>query len=1001
MGKVFISYAHERPEHDERVLALANALRGHGVDAEIDRYEDAPPYGWAQWCAEQLRPDVSDHVLMICNETYLKRVENRVPADEGRGVFWEGAIINNYLYTEKENLRFLPILFDDTPQETIPAAIRTHTSFRIRDFALADEGYDALYRKLTNQPETVRPPLGPREARTTFPLVAPSRLFRGSNTGSDVFVGREEELQALDAAWDEATKKNVVTIVAWGGVGKTSLVSHWATRKLAEGGVARYFDWSFFTKSDAGGGDKTASTDLFLKSALEFFGDTALANSSASAWDKGAALARLVAEHKALLILDGLEPLQDAKTGAIREEGLVALLRGLAGANRGLCLVTTRQEVPELNQFRDTTAPEWRLSRISTAASVELLQKVGVEGEPEELEQLAADLKGHALSLNMLGRFLVEAYDGDVRKRDLVDLSEADDSETGGHAFQVMDAYNRWLSDDGRDVELAILRLLGLFDRPATPDCLAALRQEPAIEGLTDTLVDLSDARWNVAAKQLVKLGLVEEQEWEPLRVSGYGEEIAQRCRAEGAHGYQSDIGPPQPFRAAFDEGVALDAHPLVREYFAGQGLARGAEAWRSAHARLFDHLVTSVPHWPDGLDALQPLYQAVAHGCQGGRYREAFDVYRERILRGDRSAQAQYSGRRLGAWSANLAAVASFFTRPWTTPLAEFDTTDRGWLLNEAGFCLRSLSRLGEARRPMRMALEIVRQGGISETTRVAANNVGDVELLLGDIDGAIAVAAENIGVDVRPSSRKILLRTLHAHALSHAGRFDEALAEFDRAAEEQKAAAPDVPLYSVAGFRSCDLLLHYPELAAWRVMLGLDVPDKRVLNLSQTAEMHALKTLELATQNRSGALTTGLDQLNLARAALYHSLILPAEFPDARDAAGAAIVAAVDNLRAAHIVSWIAEALLTRAWVAMVHGDPRRTLADLDEVQDLAERAPMPLLLADMHLYRARLFFREYRAAAVADMNAAHALIAKHGYWLRREEFEDAMVIGDQREL
>jgi TIR domain len=993
MGKVFISYAHERPEQDDRVLALANALRANGVDAEIDRYEDAPPYGWAQWCAEQLRPDVSDHVLMICNETYLKRVENRVPADEGRGVFWEGAIINGYLYTEKENLRFLPILFDDTPLHTIPAAIRTHTSFRIRDFALADEGYADLYRKLTNQPETLRPPLGPREARTNFPLIAPSRLFRGSNTGSDVFVGRDDELQALDAAWDEATKKNVVTIVAWGGVGKTSLVSHWAARKLAEGGVDRYFDWSFFT---AGGADKTASPDLFLKSALEFFGDTALANSSTSAWDKGAALARLVAEQKALLILDGLEPLQDAKSGAIREESLVALLRGLAGANLGLCLVTTRQEVPDLRQFRDTTAPEWRLSRISTAASVELLKQVGVKGEPKELEQLATDLKGHALTLSMLGRFLAEAYGGDVRKRDLVDLSEADDSETSGHAFQVMDAYNQWLTDDGREAELAILRLLGLFDRPATPDCLAALRHEPAIEGLTDTLVDLGEAKWNIAARRLVKLGLVEEQEWESRQVTGYDEATADRCREEGARGWHFGIGAPQPFRTAFDTGVALDAHPLVREYFAAQGRARGEESWRAAHERLFDHLIASVPYWPEGLDGLQPLYQAVAHGCHGARYKDALTVYQQRILRGDDSPQARYSARRLGASSANLAAVASFFIEPWTKPFQAFNADDRAWLVNDAGFGLRALSRLREARRPSQMAMEMVRQGGSAENTRAAATNHGELQLLLGDIQGTIDTAAANIGADGRATSRSVVLRTLHAIALDHAGREDEAFEEFERAKAEQMEAMSHAPaLYSTAGFRWCDFMLHHVEQVAWRVTLGLDVAGTWMAARVEGVEMHAAHTLALGKQHRLGFLSIGLDLLSLARTALYLFTIHPEDYPEVREMAGHRITAAVQNLRDANNQGWLARCLLTRAWVAMAQEDPALCRATLDEVQEVAERAPMPLLLADTHLYRARLFFREDRAAAQRNLKAARKLIEKHGYLRRREELDAAEAV------
>jgi hypothetical protein len=114
MSKVFISYSHDSTEHCERVLHLANALRSHGVDAELDCYHVRPPEGWPRWCEKQLRPENSDFVLMICTQTYRRRVEDRVHADEGRGVFWEGGIIYEYIYDAKGNTRFIPVLLSLT-----------------------------------------------------------------------------------------------------------------------------------------------------------------------------------------------------------------------------------------------------------------------------------------------------------------------------------------------------------------------------------------------------------------------------------------------------------------------------------------------------------------------------------------------------------------------------------------------------------------------------------------------------------------------------------------------------------------------------------------------------------------------------------------------------------------------------------------------------------------------------------------------------------------------
>ena len=160
MGKVFISYSHDLPEHSERVLALSNRLLALGVDAELDRYHVRPPQGWPRWCEEQLRPETSSFVLVVCTPTYRARVENRVGADEGRGVYWEGAILYNYLYNAKGDLRFIPVLLDEAPEAAIPLPLDGHTRYRIRAFEFSDPDFKKLYRELTAQPETLKPTLG-------------------------------------------------------------------------------------------------------------------------------------------------------------------------------------------------------------------------------------------------------------------------------------------------------------------------------------------------------------------------------------------------------------------------------------------------------------------------------------------------------------------------------------------------------------------------------------------------------------------------------------------------------------------------------------------------------------------------------------------------------------------------------------------------------------------------------------------------------------------------
>src|SRR5262249_14859770 len=147
---------------------------------------------------------------------------------------------------------------------------------------------------------------------------------------------------------------------------------------------------------------------------------------------------------------------------------------------------------------------------------------------------------------------------------------------------------------------------------------------------------------------------------------------------------------------------------PLIREYFAMQLREKQPVAFRAAHSRLFDYLCQATPHRPDTIDGLQPLYQAVAHGCLAERQQEACEqVYRDRILRGTRS-DGFYSRKKLGAIGADLAAVAGFFDEPWTSVSPNVNEQVQAWLLSEAADRLNALGRLLESMQSIRASIEM-----------------------------------------------------------------------------------------------------------------------------------------------------------------------------------------------------------------------------------------------------------------------------------------------------
>src|ERR1700719_563544 len=251
------------------------------------------------------------------------------------------------------------------------------------------------------------------------------------------------------------------------------------------------FGWSFYRQGTSG---DTTSAEEFLDAALSWFGDPD--PRIGTAWEKGERLAKLIAQRRTLLVLDGLEPLQNPpgpQEGRVREPSLQALLRELAAFNTGLCLITTRLPIADIADHERTSALRRDLEQLSAGAGAKLLRALGVNGHETELRSASDEFSGHCLALTLLGSYLSDAYNGDIRRREEVSARLAHDVRQGTHARKVMESYQTWL---GEGPEVAILRMLGLFDRPADEKALGALLKLPAITGLTDSLTDLRPTEW-------------------------------------------------------------------------------------------------------------------------------------------------------------------------------------------------------------------------------------------------------------------------------------------------------------------------------------------------------------------------------------------------------------------------------------------------------------------------------------------------------------------------
>lgn len=656
MSKVFISYSHEDEKWKDRVVKQLGVLAHEG---KLEVWDDRRIAGGDDWFPEiEEAIRICDVALLLISAAFLTSkfilgkeippiLERRVKA----GVRVIPVILSPCAWTHVSWLKGIQA----RPIDGKALSSMTRNKAELALSALAEE-----VLQLTTAP--IPTPLALSTQLSAVKQIAPTRLSHGA----EHLFGRETELKLLDQAWENPAT-HILTFVAFGGVGKTSLLIEWMARKAATGwpGMERVFDWSFYSQGTREQGSPSA--DIFIKEALIFFGDRDMAESPASAWDKGARLAQLIADQPTLLVLDGLEPLQyppGPMAGKLKDPIIETLLKGLNRQNPGLCIVTTRDSLEDLKAYRDTTAPEKRLEFLSDVAGAAVLHQAGaqragaVEIKADDAELLSAsrEVAGHALTLKLLGNYLALAANGDIRRRSEVRFEEADreygaeEDKPYGHAFKVMSAYEKWFTGDGKDGrrKVAVLRLLGLFDGPADFGCIESLRKPPAIRGLTEDLADQGRAKWQITLAYLARCGLV-----------------------------------------TIRDNSTLDAHPLIREYFAKILRDNSSAAWRAGHKRLYEYLtkITKDKQLPT-LDDLLPLYQAVSHGCLAGIHKKAFEMYRDRISKKENA----YVVRKLGAFGVDLGAVVCFFEQLWRQVSSALSVHEQAWLLNAAAYRLRSM---------------------------------------------------------------------------------------------------------------------------------------------------------------------------------------------------------------------------------------------------------------------------------------------------------------------
>jgi hypothetical protein len=240
--RVFISYSHDSPKHEEEIFDLATRLRRDGIDTIIDQYEAFPVKGWNVWMRDQIRE--ARWVLVICTHRYRLRAEGCEDPGKGLGATREGSIIDQEIYEAGgTNTKFIPVVLTAEDAEHRPDFLRPYQWFAV------DTAYEELYRLLTNQPKKSKPQLGKlralavRQKKADYrrvPWMIPAR--NPYFTGRDKYLG---ELRAAVTRSGAAALTQPPAISGLGGIGKTQIAIEYAWRYRNE------YSAAFWTTADS------------------------------------------------------------------------------------------------------------------------------------------------------------------------------------------------------------------------------------------------------------------------------------------------------------------------------------------------------------------------------------------------------------------------------------------------------------------------------------------------------------------------------------------------------------------------------------------------------------------------------------------------------------------------------------------------------------------------------------------------------------------------------
>ncbi len=586
--------------------------------------------------------------------------------------------------------------------------------------------------------------------KLTFPL---SPSLHNQTLPEPNFVGRKEMLETI-TEWYNNPEVRIGALIGWGGVGKSAIVRKWydtlESNNIKPDGI---FWWGFYRK---------AYLEQFLNALLRYVSQGRIEPETIkSTWEKIERIKEYIHQGTYLIILDGLEQMQKSASGdefgkMIHRE-CTELLHYLADVSKGLCLITSRYPLKDLDEWRERSYKKRTLIDLSIPDSLLMLRSLGIKGSDKEMTEVIKRYKGHALSLTSLAGYLKRYHEGDIRKAPEVEFILGD-----------KDRFNKLLhkyAEKMSESEQIFLYIFSLFRQEVTENEFAGVfRHEMEDTKFNDVLIKMSKLDFKNMVNDLVDHRFITYDEMKRV----------------------------------------YTAHPLIKGYFESDFDEHNKKL---CHKRIYQYFGEYAPKWPETLEEMQPLFEQVYHGCAAGLYDEVlYDVYWEKILR----KEEYFITQKLGAWETALSLAKTFFPEGNLSqmPLVSVKTV-QSFLLNEVGLALLNTGMPKEAAKPFLTTIQMYIKAKDLKNTSTGYRNLADLQFRSGELESGLESAKKALDAAKKAKSDQYVVnsKAYFAWILHLMGKSEEASKEFRQADEFQIKIEGD-RLYSTTGVFYADFL-------------------------------------------------------------------------------------------------------------------------------------------------------------------------------------------------